>query len=509
RSALSRAAPAFALRLQHVSGQLMAETVRFLLGHEPREVRGFDPNLTVLNWLREAERCTGTKEGCAEGDCGACTVVLGEPDGDRVRYRAVNACILFMAQLHGKQLITVEHLRRPDGSLHPVQQAMVECHGSQCGFCTPGFVMSLFALYHCARNPDRQRILDALAGNLCRCTGYRPIIDAARRMYELGDGDHFREREAETAARLRALLDGDRLAFARGGKRYFAPRRIDDLAMLCAQFPDATLLAGGTDVGLWVTKQHRDLDMLIYVGAVEELRRLEVTDSHLEIGAAVTYADALDALGTRWPDFGELIRRLGSVQIRNSGTIGGNVANGSPIGDSMPALIALGAELVLRKGTARRALPLEDFYLDYRKTALAAGEFVELIRVPLPQAGQQFRCYKIAKRFDQDISALLGAFRPRLERGRVAEVRIAYGGMAAIPRRARRCEAALRGRPWTAATVARGREALARELAPISDMRASAAYRLLAAQNLLTKFHIETTEPAIDTRVLALEASHG
>ncbi|HLT02998.1 MAG TPA: 2Fe-2S iron-sulfur cluster-binding protein, partial [Geminicoccaceae bacterium] len=243
----------------------MAEAVRFLLGHEPREVRGFDPNLTVLNWLREAERCTGTKEGCAEGDCGACTVVLGEPDGDRVRYRAVNACILFMAQLHGKQLITVEHLRRPDGSLHPVQQAMVECHGSQCGFCTPGFVMSLFALYHCAGEPDRQRILDALAGNLCRCTGYRPIIDAARRMYELGDDDHFSEREAETAARLMALIDGDRLGFTHGGKRYFAPRRIDDLAALYAQFPDATLLAGGTDVGLWVTKQHRDLDTLIYV----------------------------------------------------------------------------------------------------------------------------------------------------------------------------------------------------------------------------------------------------
>ena len=487
----------------------MVERVRFLLGHEPRELRDIDPNLTVLNYLREAERRTGTKEGCAEGDCGACTVVLGELEGDRMRYRAVNACILFTPQLDGKQLITVEHLRRPDGSLHPVQQAMVECHGSQCGFCTPGFVMSLFALYRSEQLPDRRRILDVLAGNLCRCTGYRPIVDAARRMYELGGDDQFSAREAETIAQLRALGRADRLAFAHAGKRYFAPRRIDDLAALCEQFPGASLLAGGTDVGLWVTKQHQDLDVLIYVGAVEELRRLVVTGTHLEIGAAVTYTDVMDVLAARWPDFGELIRRLGSVQIRNAGTIGGNVANGSPIGDSMPALIALGAELVLRKGAARRSMSLEDFYLDYRRTALQPGEFVELIRVPLPQAEQQFRCYKIAKRFDQDISALLGAFRLRLDRGRVADVRIAYGGMAAIPKRARGCEQALRGRPWTEATIARGREALAREFAPISDMRASAVYRLLAAQNLLTKFWLETNAPTLATRVLELEVSHG
>jgi xanthine dehydrogenase small subunit len=487
----------------------MAEAVRFLLGHEPRELRRLDPNLTVLNYLREVERRSGTKEGCAEGDCGACTVALGELEGDRIRYRAVNACILFVPQLDGKQLITVEHLRRPDGSLHPVQQAMVECHGSQCGFCTPGFVMSLFALYHEDRAPSRQRILDVLAGNLCRCTGYRPIIEAARRMYELGEGDHFGAREAETIAHLKALRGGERLAFTHRARRYFAPRRIEDLAALCEQFPSACLLAGGTDVGLWVTKQHRDLDTLIYVGEVEELTRLEVTDTHLEIGAALTYTDAMDALGAHWPDFGELIRRLGSVQIRNSGTIGGNVANGSPIGDSMPALIALGAEVVLRKGSAHRNLPLEDFYLDYRKTALQPGEFVALIRVPLPRPEQQFRCYKISKRFDQDISALLGAFNIRLAKGRVADVRIAYGGMAAIPKRARACERALLGRPWTEATIARGREALAREFAPISDMRASAAYRLLAAQNLLTKFFIETGVPTPTTRVLEFEAGYG
>jgi xanthine dehydrogenase small subunit len=487
----------------------MAETIRFLLGHELCELRGVDPNLTVLNYLREVLRRTGTKEGCAEGDCGACTVVLGEVAGDRVRYRAVNACILFTPQLDGKQLITVEHLRQAGGALHPVQQAMVECHGSQCGFCTPGFVMSLFALYHEDRAPSRQRILDALAGNLCRCTGYRPIVDAGRRMYELGKSDQFRAREAETITRLKALDHSDRLAFAHDGRRYFAPRRIEDLAALCEQFPGACLLAGGTDVGLWVTKQHRDLDTLIHVGEVEELSRLETTDTHLEIGAALTYTDAMDALGARWPDFGELIRRLGSVQIRNSGTIGGNVANGSPIGDSMPALLALGAELTLRKGGERRALPLEDFYLDYRRTALAPGEFVERIRVPLAQPGNQFRCYKLSKRFDQDISALLGAFRIELNAGRVAHVRIAYGGMAPVPKRACACERALLGQPWNEATIARGRAALAEDFAPISDMRASAAYRLLAAQNLLSKFHVETSAPAFTTRVLEFEVSHG
>jgi xanthine dehydrogenase small subunit len=367
--------------------------------------------------------------------------------------------------------------------------------------------MSLFALYKSAR-PDRQQILDAHAGNLCRCTGYRPIVDAARRMHELGDADPFSERETETIAALRALQRRDTLALEGAGRRYFAPRTADDLAALVAQHPDACLLAGGTDVGLWVTKQHRDLDTLIYVGEAQELKRIEMTGAHLEIGAAVSYTDALDTLGGHWPDFGELIRRLGSVQIRNSGTIGGNVANGSPIGDSMPALIALGAEVVLRRGDARRTMPLEDLYLDYRQTALQPGEFVERLRVPLPQPARQFRCYKISKRFDQDISALLGAFQIGLDEGKVASIRIAYGGMAAIPKRALECEQALLGQPWTEATVARGRDALARDFRPLSDMRASAGYRLLAAQNLLTKFHIETTA-RVDTRVLELEVSHG
>jgi xanthine dehydrogenase small subunit len=392
------------------------------------------------------------------------------------------------------------------GRLHPVQQAMVECHASQCGFCTPGIVMSLFALYKSNPAPTRQQILDALAGNLCRCTGYRPIVEAAERMYAQGTADHFSANEPATIRALQAM-QGDGLALTFGAKRYFAPRSASELARLCARHPEAHLVAGATDVGLWVTKQHRDLETVIQVGGVEELRRLEVGPDRLELGAAVTYRDALDAIGRHYADFGELIRRIGSVQIRNAGTIGGNIANGSPIGDSMPAVIALGASIVLRHGQKRRELPLEDFYLDYRRTVLEPGEFLETVHLPL-RAGA-FRAYKIAKRFDQDISGVLAAFWAMLDGDRVQDIQIAYGGMAVTPRRARLCEQALLGKSWTESTVALGRRALEQDFAPISDMRASASYRMLTAQNLLTKFHIETSAPEVATRVLAFEGSHG
>jgi xanthine dehydrogenase small subunit len=485
----------------------MADSIKFLIGYEQRSISNIDPATTLLQYLREVERRTGTKEGCAEGDCGACTVVLGTLHHGALRYRQVNACTLFLPQIHGAQLITVEHLCDASGRLHPVQQAMVDCHGSQCGFCTPGIVMSLFALYKSNPAPSRQQILDALAGNLCRCTGYRPIVEAALCMYAQGTADHFSKSESATIRALQAL-QGDGLALAFGAKRYFAPRKASELALLCTRHPNAHLVAGATDVGLWVTKQHQDLDTLIQVGGVEELRRLEVRPERLEIGAAVTYSDALDAIGHHYADFGELIRRIGSVQIRNAGTIGGNIANGSPIGDSMPALIALGATIVLRRGQKRRELPLEDFYLDYRRTVLEPGEFLETIHLPL-RADGTFRAYKIAKRFDQDISGVLAAFWARLDGGRVQDIRIAYGGMASTPKRARLCEQALLGKSWTESTVALGRRALEQDFAPISDMRASASYRMLTAQNLLTKFHIETSAPEVATRVLAFEGSHG
>jgi xanthine dehydrogenase small subunit len=475
--------------------------VRFLLGDERRELAGVDPNTTVLDYLRRAERRVGTKEGCGEGDCGACTVVLGELDGETVRYRAVNSCIQFVGALDGKQLLTVEDLA--DGALHPCQQAMVDCHGSQCGFCTPGIVMSLFALYQEPGTPDRNRIDDALAGNLCRCTGYGPIAAAAQAMKVGAEPDLFAGRASETAAALKALDDGAMAGLECDGRRYYAPRSVDALAKVLLDHPGATILAGGTDVGLWVTKQLRRLGPIIAIGAVEELKRIAVTDRWIEIGAAVTYSDAFATIAAHYPDMAEMMRRLGSEQIRNAGTIGGNIANGSPIGDSPPPLIALGSRLVLRRGDRLRELALEDFFLDYGKQDRQPGEFVVAVKVPVADPGLILRCYKISKRFDQDITASLGAFALTLEGGEVADIRICFGGMAPVPKRARQAEAALKGKPWTRENVEGACWVLSEDYTPISDMRASARYRLRVAQNLLRKFFIETSEPAARTRIVA------
>ncbi len=481
----------------------MRERVRFLIGDELRELERVDPTMTVLDYLRLVERRVGSKEGCAEGDCGACTVALGRVQGGRVRYQAVNACILFVGQLDGAQLLTVEDLKQ-GAAPHPVQQAMVDCHASQCGFCTPGFVMSLFVLYENQDGPlDAQRIDDALAGNLCRCTGYQPIVAAAQRMLERR-GDHpgvFGERR-DTVARLETLVDDETLAVGDDGRRFYAPARLDALADLLLEQPQACIVAGATDVGLWVTKHLRVLDPVVHVGRVRELSQVVDTGEALEIGAAVTYADAHAALAVLYPDMGELLRRLGGQQVRNVGTIGGNIANGSPIGDSPPALIALGARLVLRRGRGQRTLDLEDFFLDYGKQDRRPSEFVLKIIVPKPAEGLRFRAYKVAKRFDQDISSVLGAFALRLEDGKVASIRAAYGGMAATPKRARHAEAALAGKRWSEASIAAAMQALEQDFAPISDWRASAAYRMLAARNLLRRLHIETTDEDAETRLV-------
>ncbi|MCP1676046.1 xanthine dehydrogenase small subunit [Natronocella acetinitrilica] len=480
----------------------MGQAIRFLLGFEEQSLTGVDPNMTVLEWLRTEARRTGTKEGCAEGDCGACTVVLAEPDAHGgLSYTAVNACILFLPVLHGRQLITVEHLRDPDGALHPVQAAMVKAHASQCGFCTPGFVMSLFARFHQGSAEDDLRLEDVLAGNLCRCTGYRPILDAGREVLGAGQReDHFTRREAATLARLQALDDGEPLDLSVHGRRYFAPRSVDALATRLAAEPDATLLAGGTDVGLWVTKQHRVLDNLIDTNRVVELSSIAECDQYLDIGAAVSHGRAMQPIARHYPDFGELLRRFASVQIRNTGTIGGNVANGSPIGDSMPVLIALGAELVLRRADQQRTVPIEAFYLDYRMTNLQPGEFLERVRIPL-RPDCVLRCYKISKRFDQDISAACLGILLRLDGGVVQEVRIGVGGMAAIPARALATEQALTGRPWTAEAVEDAADTLEQEFQPLSDMRASADYRRRMMRQLLRRCLLEATQPELVTRV--------
>jgi xanthine dehydrogenase small subunit len=482
----------------------MSQTIRFLLDGQVQEVRGVDPTRTVLEHLRGALRRTGTKEGCAEGDCGSCTVLVGEPDGDGVAWRAVNSCIQFLPMLHGKALVTVESLAR-DGTLHPVQQAMVDQHGSQCGFCTPGIVMSLYAKAVAAKGTDAPSA-EVLAGNLCRCTGYGPILEVARAI------------EAETApdvaADLAGLDDGAMLDLTHDDpvcgltRRWLAPRSLDQLAQAVQAHPDATIVAGATDVGLWVTKLRKPPKALIDIGQVAELKRIETLDGAVRIGAGVRYVDAMEMLSELYPELGAMMRRLGSTQVRNSGTIGGNIANGSPIGDMPPALIAAGATLVLNRGGARRQLPLEAYFLDYGQQDRQPGEFVEAVIVPTPQPDLIFKVFKLSKRFDQDISAVCGAFALTLKDDVVASARMAFGGMAGTPKRAAACEAALVGQAWTEATVEAAMVALDTDYAPLSDLRASAAYRSLAARNMLRKAFIETTQPGLVTRIEP-ERAHG
>jgi xanthine dehydrogenase small subunit len=465
--------------------------IRFLHRGAVVEVADAAPTRTVLEWLREDARCTGTKEGCAEGDCGACTVVLGEVGaGGALQLKPVNACIQFLPTLDGKALFAVDDVAASDGTLHPVQQAMVDCHGSQCGFCTPGFVMSLWASYQrhgaAGKVPARQTLADELSGNLCRCTGYRPILDAGQRMFSIAPVTPMPA--APVVAALQELQADAPLNY-RGS--FHAPRTLADFATLRAAKPQAKVLAGSTDMGLWVTKQFRDLGELIFIGEVAELKRVESTDSTITIGAAATLEDAWSALADEWPSLRDVWLRFASLPIRQAGTMGGNVANGSPIGDSAPALIALGATVVLRRGERVRSLPLEDFYLDYMKNVLEPGEFVMALEVPRRSA-QQLRVYKISKRFDCDISAVCAALGIALDGERIASTRLAYGGMAGTVRRAAQAEAALVGQPWTETTLQAAQAALARDFTPLTDMRASAAYRMQVAQNLLRRFWLET-----------------
>lgn len=467
--------------------------IRFALDGRIVEARDVTPTTTLLQYLRETLGKTGTKEGCAEGDCGACTVIVGELEGERIEYRAVNACIRFLPTIDGKSVTTVESLRGPDGMLHPVQRALVDCHGSQCGFCTPGFVMSLFGLYLNVPHPSRADVVSALSGNLCRCTGYRPIIEAGCRIADYPEPSAWSRADAQSRERrvLLASLTRDSSLSLETPCGYQAPRTLDELARCYEAAPQSLLLAGGTDIGLWVTKQLRDLPPLIYVGDVQELKHVQEDGATLEIGAAVPLADAYAAIVTRYPMLSEIAERFGSPPIRNSGTLCGNIANGSPIGDSMPILIALGATVRLRRGAQSRELPLDEFYLGYQRTALEPGEFVVSVRIPTPQPGNLVACYKVAKRYDQDITAVCGAYALTLRDGIICAVRVAYGGMAAVPQRARQVEATLNGKPWSQATLSAAVAALARDYQPITDMRASSGYRLQVAGNLLRRFYLE------------------
>jgi xanthine dehydrogenase small subunit len=474
--------------------------IRFYHHGRLHEVTDAPPTRTVLDWLREDQRCTGTKEGCNEGDCGACTVLvasLASPDDpaavDGLTLHNVNACLRFLPTLDGKALISVEDL----GGTHPAQQAMVDCHGSQCGFCTPGFVMSLAGCYERHRaagtEPSRQALADDLAGNLCRCTGYRPILDAGQAMFQ-----HAAPRldSAPIVAALTALQGDPPLHYAAAGQTFDAPRSVSEFARLRAEHPAARLLAGATDIALWVNKQHRALGDLLYIGEVAALQRIETVEGRLRIGGAASLEAAWSALTAAVPALAEVWKRFASPPVRHAGTLGGNVANGSPIGDSAPVLIALDAALVLRHGDAERTLPLADFYVDYMKNRLDPGEFVARIDVPLPAPATQVRAWKISKRYDSDISTVCAAFALTLDGDTVRDVRLAYGGMAGIVKRATQAEAALRGQPWTEAQVQAAITALALDYQPLTDLRASAAYRQRVAGQLLKRLWFETRPQA-------------
>lgn len=473
--------------------------IRFLLNNEPVALESTRADITVLQWLREEKLKTGTKEGCGSGDCGACTVVLASVVQinamDTLQYESVNSCICFVGALQGKQLITVEDLARGD-VLHPVQQAMVDEHGSQCGFCTPGFIMSMFALYHqdnvveLSENPNalRHSIDRSLGGNLCRCTGYVPIKQAATKALVNHQPDHFDEASTNTIEALKALQK--KLPMH---PRFMLPMNLTELADMRIQYPDARLLAGGTDLALEVTQQLKDIDTIIYVKQVPELLNVTTSDTHISFGAGVSLNRCMDTLCKAFPGTESMMLRFGSEQVRNQGTIGGNIANASPVGDLPPLLLALNAELVLQAGEKTRTININDFYLDYKKTAMQSNEFLRTIRVPVPTVDAQAFVYKISKRLDDDISAVCGVFVIDMSRKDKLNARVAFGGMAATPARAHNVEQAMNGKPFNETTVTAAIAALSKDFSPIDDARASAAYRLNVAANLIKRCYLQVS----------------
>ena len=468
---------------------MTSNTIKFVYQNRIVEIKNPDPNETLLNYVRAKLKKTGTKEGCAEGGCGACTIVLGELKDDKINYSSINSCIMFLPTLHGKQLILVEDLVSKDGSLHPVQQAMVNYHGSQCGFCTPGFVMSLFSMFKNYPRFNENLIKDTISGNLCRCTGYQPIIKAAKSLNSKNKNDQFTKSKNDIMKLLKKISNESIIIYKKN-KKYFAPRYVQELKKILKKNINSHLLSGGTDLSLVVTKERKDIDSIIYMNSISELNYIKNNNKYIEVGASTPLSEFENYIEKYYSDFSSVLKRYGSVQIRNTATIAGNIATASPIGDTLPLLLSLDAKIVLKGVKKIKIVPLSSFFIDYRKTRLKAGQFIDSIRIPLfPK--NIFKAYKISKRFDDDISSVCASFNIQLINQKIKKIRIAYGGMASIPKRAKYCEKILLNSHINEQVINKAKKALEQDFRPISDMRASAKYRLIVAKNLLHKCFLE------------------
>jgi len=468
---------------------MISNFISFVHKDQIVKIKNPDPNETLLNYIRTKLKKIGTKEGCAEGGCGACTVVIGELKNNEINYKAINSCITFLPTVQGKQIIIVEDLVSKDGSLHPVQEAMVNYHGSQCGFCTPGFVMTLFSMFKKYSKFDDNIIKDSIAGNLCRCTGYKPILNAAKSLRNKNKIDDFSKNKKITINLLKKI-NNNSVKIYKKGRKYFAPRYIKELKKILKKNTDAQLLSGGTDLSLVVTKERKDISSIIYMNSIKELNYIKNNNEYIEVGASTPLIEFESYIKKYYPDFTKILKRYGSPQIRNVGTIAGNIATASPIGDCLPLLISLNAKVILQDFKKSKILFLDSFFINYRKTQLRKGQFIHSIRIPIFK-NSTFKAYKISKRFDDDISSVCAAFNLEIVKNRIESIRIAYGGMAVVPKRAIFCEKILLNSLFTQENFSKAKEALEKDFKPISDMRASSLYRMEVAKNLLEKCFVE------------------
>ena len=468
---------------------MTSNKIKFVWENKVFSISNPDPNETILNYVRLKLKKTGTKEGCAEGGCGACTVVLGELENNKIIYKAINSCISFVPSLEGKQLILVEDLVSKNGTLHPVQNAMIKYHGSQCGFCTPGFVMSLFAMYKNFSSYNNEKIQDSISGNLCRCTGYRPIIDAAKSLNKANRLDQFNKNIKKTLNLLKNI-NSENLSIKNGNKKYFSPKNINELKKIIKGNPNSIFLSGGTDLSLNITKERKEINNIISLNSIKELKFIKERNGYIEVGAATSLKEFELFIKKYYPDFNSILKRYGSVQIRNVATIAGNIATASPIGDTLPLLLSLDAKIVLQKKSNKTVLPIKNFFVSYRKTRLKKGQFIHSIIIPIFKKNI-FKAYKISKRFDDDISSVCASFNLEIVNKKIKSVKIAYGGMAAIPKRAINCEKTLVNLSFSEENFKKAIKELEKDFVPIDDMRASKNYRMEIAKNLLMKCFLE------------------